>query len=141
VGSIGTMAVVEDFSGVAEKRGIKVHVISTGPYKGAGVSGAPITDAQLAYFQARVDAVNQHFLNAVSVGRDVALSRVQEWADGRVWIADAAKQMGMIDGVMLFDEAMDGLRQRIERGTVQAEPPAPRRDVRAAIAAMEKIIL
>jgi len=139
VGSIGTLAVVEDYSAVAEKKGIKVHVISTGPYKGAGVPGTPITDEQLAYFRERVEAVNTHFLDAVSRGRNVSMGTVQEWADGRVWIADKARTMGLIDGVMLFDNAMLEARSIVEG----QPPPAPKpqkRDKRSWIAELENKI-
>src|SRR5262245_36428404 len=113
IGSIGVVAVVEDTSGLAEKRGIKVHVVSTGPYKGAGVEGAPITGEQLGYMQDRVDAVHGHFLAAVSAGRDQPIAKVQEWANGKVWIADQAKSMGLIDEVSRMDDALNAARQAI----------------------------
>lgn len=140
VGSIGTMAVIEDISAVAEKRGIKVHVLSTGPYKGAGVSGTVVTPEQLEYFQSRVDAINQHFLAAVATGRNVSIPKVQEWADGRVWLADTARQKGLIDGVMLFDEAMAAARDYINRRDTPIEIPKTKRDAKSAIAAMEKML-
>lgn len=135
IGSIGTLAVVEDYSAVTEKKGIKVHVISTGPYKGAGVPGAPITDDQLAYFRDRVEAVNAHFLAAVGQGRGKSPAAVQEWADGRVWIADRAKEMGLIDGVTLFDQAMDDARAIVEGKEPKAKPQ--KRNTRAWLADLE----
>lgn len=113
IGSIGTLAVVEDFSGAAEKKGIKVNVISTGPYKGAGVPGTVVTDAHIAYVQYRVNAINDQFLAAVASGRKKSPAKVQDWADGRVWIASKAQEMGLIDGVMRFDQALEELRQEV----------------------------
>lgn len=124
IGSIGVLAVVEDTSGAAEKRGIKVHVISTGPYKGAGLG--TVTPEHLEYFQSRVDAINAHFLEAVARGRKASLARVQEWADGRTWLADQAQRMGLIDGIARFDDAVNQAR-----AVLANQPPLPAGDLAA----------
>lgn len=125
IGSIGTMAVVEDLSGLAEKKGIVVHVIATGPFKGAGTPGTKITDDQLAYLQTRVDALNEHFLAAVSRGRNVPAPVVKDWSDGRVWIADQAKHMGLIDEVQRMDDAVAFARREIAQAEAAETPQSP----------------
>lgn len=99
VGSIGTMAMVRDYSGAAEKAGVKVHVVSTGAHKGAFVPGTEIKDEHLAELQKMVDSLNQHFLAAVYEGRGIAMKDVREAADGRVFMADEALDRGLIDGI------------------------------------------
>lgn len=140
VGSIGTMGVVYDFSGSFEKKGIKVHVISTGAYKGVGSEGSPITDEQLAYFQKRVDDVNEKFVEGVSIGRGVSVPKVREWADGRVWIAETAREKGLIDGVMMFDDAVNRLRDVIQGNATPVVPVnnPPKRNLKAMFAELEK---
>ena len=115
VGSIGTVAVVEDSSIAAEMEGITVHVISTGEFKGAFVPGVPVTQEHLDMLQERVNDLNEHFLKAVSVGRKMSMRAVRNIADGRVHIAEKAKELGLIDAVMTADQAMAGLRNRIAR--------------------------
>lgn len=115
VGSIGTVAVVEDSSGAAEMEGIKVHVISTGEFKGAFAPGVPIPEEHLAMLQERVDDLNGHFLKAVAAGRRMPIADVRKIADGRVHIASKAKALGLIDAVMTVDQAMAGLRNRVAR--------------------------
>lgn len=107
VGSIGTIAVVEDSSGRMDRLGIKVHVISTGPYKGAGVEGAPISDATLAYLHERVNAINGHFLAAVQRGRGFSAEHMTALADGRVHIAAQAQAHGLIDRVQSLEETVE----------------------------------
>ena len=109
VGSIGTIAVVEDTSGRMDRLGIKVHVISTGSYKGAGADGAPISDATLAYLHDRVHAINGHFLQAVQRGRRFSGEQVAAVSDGRVHIAGAAQRLGLIDRVQSLDESLGNL--------------------------------
>lgn len=113
VGSIGTVAVVEDSSGAAEMAGVTVYIISTGEFKGAFADGAPVRPEDLDMLQERVDDLFEHFMKAVSVGRKMSMSAVRAIADGRVHIASKAKELGLIDAVMTADQAMAGLRRRV----------------------------
>lgn len=111
VGSIGTVAVIEDSSKAAEKEGIEVHVISTGPFKGAGIPGTKVTDEHLAEMQELVDDLNEHFMQAVSTGRNLPMDAVRAMADGRVHIAQKAKAMGLINAVRPFDATIRHIRE------------------------------
>ena len=111
IGSIGTFAVIEDWSKAVEKAGGKVHVIKAGEGKGAGVPGTEITAEQLAAWQTEIDATNELFVSAVSRGRKADATA---WADGRVRRADRALKAGMIDSIGSIDAAMTELKQRIE---------------------------
>lgn len=105
-GSIGVVSVVEDSSGRYERLGIEVHVVSTGPYKGAFAEGAPVSDEQLEYLQEVVDDLNEHFMQAVADGRKMGMDDVRAIADGRTWIGVKAKAKGLVDVVEPFDEFM-----------------------------------
>jgi signal peptide peptidase SppA len=121
VGSIGTMAVVEDTSGMAKAEGIVVHVVSTGSYKGAFVPGTEVTSDHLAYLQEQANALNAHFMTAVSKGRKVGMKKVEGWADGRAWIASTALDMGLIDGVTRLEDAMIKLQKSIPKRSMKSQ--------------------
>lgn len=106
IGSIGTYTVVSDHSGMAAKEGIKVHLITTGEFKGAGTPGTEITPSHLAEWQRIVDGINERFLAGVSTGRKMPMEQVRKIADGRVHLAAEAVQLGLIDGVKSFDEVV-----------------------------------
>lgn len=106
VGSIGTYMVLRDASEAASKEGLKVHVISTGAHKGAGVFGSEVTDEQLKQVQAEVNDLNDVFLNAVGVGRGLTLKAGESPADGRIFIASKAVDTGLIDGITSQDDAI-----------------------------------
>lgn len=106
IGSLGTIAVVEDTSGRMDRLGVKVHVISTGPYKGVGVEGAPLSDTALAYLKERIDAINGHFMTAVRTGRRYTDEQLAQVSDGRVHIASTAQSLGLIDRVQSLDETI-----------------------------------
>lgn len=109
VGSLGTRMVVVDSSVAAEKEGFKVHDVSTGEFKGAGLTGTPITDRQLQYFQDLVEAGCAHFKDAVMQGRDFSKDKTDALFDGKVHDAEHALTLGLIDAVVSFDDAMAAL--------------------------------
>ncbi|QGJ70617.1 Hypothetical protein PBC10988_23150 [Planctomycetales bacterium 10988] len=111
VGSIGTYMAILDASKFAEQKGFKVRVIKAGEFKGAGVPGTEITDEQVADFQRIVDELNNHFLKAVSAGRKLSMSETKKLADGRVYVAAQAKQLGLIDSVGTYEAAYKQLLQ------------------------------
>lgn len=109
VGSIGVFAVVEDSSKAAEIAGVTVHVIATGPLKGAGAPGAPITPDQLAAWQTEIDDTFARFEAAVKRGRGLTSKGLAEVTTGGVWIASKAKDLGLIDGIRPLDAVVAGM--------------------------------
>jgi protease-4 len=108
------MAIIEDSSGRAEAMGIKVHIIASGAHKGDLAPGTKITDDQLKAVQERVNDINEHFLDAVANGRGQGRDYVEQaWASGKVYIADKAKTLGLIDDVGSFDAAYGALLERV----------------------------
>lgn len=106
VGSLGTYAVVYDTSESAKMEGVKVHVLSTGPQKGAFVDGAEVKPEQLAEAQRTVDALNQLFKAGVMGGRKIGQDAADALFDGRVHIASQARSLGLIDAVQSFDQTL-----------------------------------
>jgi len=120
VGSIGVFAVIEDTSKAAEVAGVTVHVLSTGPLKGAGAAGAPVTPEHLAAWQTEIDDTMSHFAAAVRKGRNMTPKGFAEVSTGGTWIASKAKDLGLIDGVRTLDATVAGM-------------PKPRRSKAAAV--------
>ena len=111
VGSIGTYAVIHDYSAHAAQQGVKVHVIRAGAMKGAGTPGTELTSEQIANFQRLIDSTNAHFVEAVTSGRKLPPERVKQLADGRVYLGKEAVELGLADGVKTFDEVCTSLMQ------------------------------
>lgn len=133
VGSIGTYGVVQDVSGMAAMQGIKVHVVRAGAHKGAGTPGTEITPEQLADMQRIVDGLNEHFIAGVASGREMDPEKVRELADGRAHLAAQAKDMGLIDAIGSFDQALLELQNRTARSNqMQQSLTAPAVDLALA---------
>ena len=105
VGSIGVYSVIEDLSRYAQNLGIDVEVIRSAPLKG-GAAGAPVLPEQREVIQEIVDGAHLRFVEAVARGRNVTETRADEWATGRVWSADKALELGLIDGIKSFSETL-----------------------------------
>jgi signal peptide peptidase SppA len=134
IGSIGTLAVVEDSSGLAQMEGVVVHVVSTGAFKGAFVDGAPVLPEHLTDLQEQVDALNMHFLAAVQSGRRLSGDKLSAVSDGRLHIAEAAQSLKLIDSVGSFEDALQTLREDIK---FQSSQVSKRRRAAASIALAE----
>lgn len=109
IGSIGTYSWIVDSSGLADRIGFRVHVLSTGTHKGAGVPGAPISEQQLAEMQRVIESLNSHFVGDVARGRRMTAARLAEVTDGRVWIGSEARDVGLVDRIESFEAALAGL--------------------------------
>ena len=124
VGSIGVFTVINDMSQAAAEQGVKVHVVRAGKFKGSATPGTEVTESQLAEFQREIDAIAKVFIGAVAKGRGISQDAAASLADGRVHIGASAKKMGLIDGVMGFEDAVKAL----EAGNAKRVPMAYRED-------------
>ena len=126
------MAVVHDMSEMAKSEGIKVHVVSTGAFKGAFTPGSEVTEEQLADLQSLVNKLNGFFKEAVADSRSMDMKTVDALFDGRVHVAEDAMAMGLIDAVEGFDDAMRALAQAIPADDLaEAEALARARSIRS----------
>lgn len=115
VGSIGTMMVVHDYSAAAEREGVRVHVYKTGPIKGAGTPGSPVTTEQHDYFAKHVQQLQGPFDDAVMRGRGLTVEQLAAVRTGGVFAADEALQLKLIDGIQSLDTTIDQLTGRSAR--------------------------
>jgi signal peptide peptidase SppA len=106
IGSIGTRLVVYDTSKMADAAGIKVLAIDSGEYKSAGEPGTVVTDNHIRFFQDIVDAYQAQFAEVVKSGRLYSRKEFDYIADGRMWLAEDARDLRLIDTVMTVDQTI-----------------------------------
>ncbi|MEJ2817971.1 signal peptide peptidase SppA [Caulobacter sp. CCG-8] len=83
----------------------QVHVGSD--YSGAFGTGQEFTPDQRARFAAWMDRIYAGFVHRVAEGRKLPEARVREIAKGRVWTGVQAKQLGLVDELGGFYEAVE----------------------------------
>lgn len=117
VGSIGTRWAIYDFSKMFEEAGIKAIPIDSAPadrpHKSAGLMGTAITDTQIAHWQHIVDVYFADFRAAVMRGRKLTAAQFDAVADGRMFVAAEAAELGLIDGVQSLDATLAGLLDQV----------------------------
>lgn len=98
VGSIGAYTVMYDTSKAAEIFGERAVVSRSGDQKGAGIFGDPITGRMKDVQDDAVSDIASMFM------ADVTAVRTQinpaDANSGRTWLAERAKELGLIDGVV-----------------------------------------
>lgn len=108
VGSIGCYSVMLDSSEAAASEGLRVILVSSGGVKGHPTAGVAIPEEAISARQEYVNDVMTMFSQFVSHGRGMSLESVSEVSDGRVWNAEEAKELGLVDSVELWDTRSNG---------------------------------
>lgn len=107
-GSIGVISVFPSFGELMAKVGVKVNVIKSGEAKDSGGPFRDITAEERKLFQAIIDEYYEDFLKAVSAGRGgrIGPDKLRAAADGRIYTARQALDLGLVDGLGYFDDAL-----------------------------------
>lgn len=113
-GSIGVIAGrFVDLTKLMENHGIKSETIHAGRNKIMGSFSEPVTDEQRAIMQAIADECYEQFTGIVSARRNLDIAKVRELADGRIYTAKQAKDAGLVDFVMNFDDAKSAVYEEV----------------------------
>ena len=110
-GSIGVIMVTVNAQGLLEKIGVAPLAIKSGPIKDAGSPFRALTDEERAVFQAVIDDMYGRFVRLVVQSRKIPEERVRSFADGRIYTADQARALGLVDRIGYLDDAVAVARQ------------------------------
>ena len=105
VGSIGVYMAIPDYSEAAKMQGIKMVVIKSGKFKGAGIEGTSLDEDQMGNLQEGVDTIHAEFKEAVNMKRKMVKAEAME---GQVFSGKQAAAQGLVTG--LADSFNDALR-------------------------------
>lgn len=105
-GSIGIFGLIPNVSGLSAKLGISPQTVSTNPAANFPTLLTPMDERQLGVMQKYVEHGYEQFTTRVARGRKMKLERVLTIAEGRVWGAVKAKEIGLVDQLGGLDEAV-----------------------------------
>jgi protease IV len=107
-GSIGVISLFPDVEGLLSKVGVKVQIVKSGELKDAGSPFRDLSEQEQRLFQEIVDELYEQFLKVIHEKRKDALSleEIRDLADGRVYTAQQALKLKLVDEVGYFDEAL-----------------------------------
>ncbi|AFS77153.1 signal peptide peptidase SppA [Gottschalkia acidurici 9a] len=105
-GSLGVIMEGTNYHQLAENYGVKTDVIKSGAYKDIFSPMKEMTPEERAILQSLVDESYQFFVDVISEGRKLSKERVLEIADGRIYSALQAKELGLIDEIGYLEDAI-----------------------------------
>lgn len=105
-GSIGVIMERYDLQGLYGNIGVGTETFKSGPYKDMGSSSRSTTPEEQAIFQSMIDDIYSQFVDYVAQGRQMDVARVRTLADGRVYTGRQAKELGLVDQLGDFHDAV-----------------------------------
>jgi protease IV len=107
-GSIGVFGIVFNAQGFFNnKLGITTDYVQTNKHGNIGTSFRPLNPEETAIIQAEVENIYETFIAHVSVGRSLDKAFVDSIGQGRVWSANDAKRLGLVDIIGTLNIAID----------------------------------
>jgi protease-4 len=105
-GSIGVFSLRPIFDGLLEKLGIGVESLQRGRYADFNSSFKPLSRESRDRMQTLTREVYDLFIERVAAGRDLAIDQVDTLGQGRVWSAEQALAVGLVDELGGFRDAV-----------------------------------
>lgn len=104
-GSIGVFSVITTFEKGLDNIGVKTDGIGTSPFSGVGVTTGLSAGASEA-IQLGVEHAYNRFTGLVAEGRNIDVAKMESIAEGRVWTGQDAMDLGLVDAMGDFDDAL-----------------------------------
>ncbi len=111
-GSIGVIMEVPQIGELLDKVGVHFETIATGAWKDSGSMFRDMSDEERERWREVIDASYQRFVRIVAKGRGLSMEAVKTLADGKVYTADEAVQLGLVNQVGYLDDAILEARRR-----------------------------
>jgi len=105
-GSIGVITELINVTELLNKIGVRFDVVKSGRYKDSGSPFRPLTEEDRKYFQRYVDDAYAQFVGVVANARRMEKTEVLQHADGRVFTGQQALELGLIDLLGTYQDAV-----------------------------------
>lgn len=109
-GSIGVMMLTVNAEGLLQKVGVAPLAIKSGAKKDMGSPFRGLSEEELRIFQTIIDDLHRRFVTLIVKERKLPEERVRELADGRIFTAEQALALGLVDRVGYLEDALGAAR-------------------------------
>lgn len=106
-GSIGVIMHFVQFKDLLSKIGVDLEVLKSGEFKDVGFPHRKLTERDKELINALIGDIQKQFEEGVARGRNMAMEKVQIIADGRVFSGAQAKELGLVDVLGNFQDAVE----------------------------------
>lgn len=106
-GSIGIFGMFPDFSGLlTDKLGVKFDEVKTNKHAAFGTMARPFNTEEMELLGNYIDRGYKLFRKRVAEGRKMPVEKVEEIAQGRVWLGNDALGIKLVDAIGSLDDAV-----------------------------------
>lgn len=112
-GSIGVIMISLNAEGLMQKVGLSTATIKSGERKDMGSPFRTLTPEERAIFQSVIDDLHRQFVAKLAERRRLAPEAARALADGRIYTAEQALRLGLIDRIGYMSDAIEVARRAI----------------------------
>ena len=105
-GSIGVVSMIPKFYNAQEKFGVHSNSISKGKYSDINDSFAPLSQESRDKITQSMQETYSEFKSRVSKSRKIDENILENYAQGKIWLGDEAKNIKLVDGIASLDEVI-----------------------------------
>ncbi len=113
-GSVGVIFIKPKVSGLMVKLGLDVEVDKSGKNKDMGSPFRNSTDEEREIAQSLIDGLAGRFLRLVETHRRLETVRLHNVASARIYLADEALTLGLVDQIGYLNDAIDRAKKLAE---------------------------
>lgn len=106
-GSIGVISEYANVQDLLKKIGFKSTVLKSGRFKDVGSPLREMTAEEGVYLQGLLENIHHQFIRDVAQGRQKTIEEIEPLSDGRVFTGEQAKEIGLVDRLGNFQDALD----------------------------------
>src|SRR2546429_9026877 len=112
-GSIGVLMVTLSAEGLMQKLGLSTTTIKSAERKDMGSPFRPMTDEERKIFQVVIDSLYGQFVAKLAESRKLGLETARKVADGRIYTAQQALDLKLIDRIGYMPDAIEAAKRAI----------------------------
>jgi protease-4 len=90
-----------------KKIGVNLEVLKSGEFKDIGSPYRELNEKDRGLLIDLISDIQKQFIDAVAKGRNMPVEKVREIADGRILTGAMAKDLGLVDQLGNFQDAVD----------------------------------
>lgn len=106
-GSIGVVSLIPKFDKTLNKFYINNDTIEKGKFSGIHSPYRNLTNEDKEHIIDNLNDIYSEFKQRVSSSRNIPDKKLEQFAGGRVWLGDEAKNIGLVDEILSINEIID----------------------------------
>jgi protease-4 len=110
-GSIGVLMEFVQLQDLLQKIGVGLEVLKSGEFKDIGSPYRRLSERERELLTSLISDIQKQFVEAVAQGRNLPVERVREIADGRIFSGSQSKELGLVDQLGNFQDAVELAKQ------------------------------